>query len=158
MKVTIGKAVIECSAAELPAVLKEANAPESVPLRAKGGKARAEKLSPEERSAIAKKASAKRWAKKKELKPAIDMPPPVVTARVPVPPTKYVSGSVEKLLRLVLEDHVPRPINRKGMGKLAQAIYGREDNVTINNVRSLIQTHIRKGNLKPVGHGEFDLT
>jgi hypothetical protein len=147
-------------------VLKEANAPESSSMSAKGGKARSAKLSPAERSAIAKKASAKRWAKKKELKPAqtpnfppaIDMPPPVVTARVPVPPTKYVSGSVEKLLRLVLEDHVPRPINRKGMGKLAQAIYGREDTVTINNVRSLIQTHIRKGNLKPVGHGEFDLT
>jgi len=31
----------------------------------KGGKARAEKLSPEERAAIAKKAAEVRWAKKK---------------------------------------------------------------------------------------------
>lgn len=31
----------------------------------KGGKARAEKLSPEERAAIAKKAAETRWAKKK---------------------------------------------------------------------------------------------
>jgi hypothetical protein len=32
----------------------------------KGGKARAEKLSPEERSAIAKKAAEARWAKKRQ--------------------------------------------------------------------------------------------
>jgi hypothetical protein len=32
----------------------------------KGGKARAEKLTPEERSAIAKKAAQARWAKKRE--------------------------------------------------------------------------------------------
>jgi hypothetical protein len=32
----------------------------------KGGKARAKKLSPEERSAIAKKAAQARWAKKRE--------------------------------------------------------------------------------------------
>ncbi len=33
----------------------------------KGGKARAEKLTAEERSAIAKKAAQARWAKKREL-------------------------------------------------------------------------------------------
>jgi hypothetical protein len=33
----------------------------------KGGKARAEKLSPAKRKAIAKKAAAKRWAKRGEL-------------------------------------------------------------------------------------------
>ena len=32
----------------------------------KGGKARAEKLTPEQRSAIAKKAAQARWAKKRE--------------------------------------------------------------------------------------------
>jgi len=32
----------------------------------KGGKARAEKLTPEERSAIAKKAAQARWAKKRQ--------------------------------------------------------------------------------------------
>jgi hypothetical protein len=32
----------------------------------KGGKARAEKLTPEQRSAIAKKAAEARWAKKRE--------------------------------------------------------------------------------------------
>jgi ABC-type phosphate/phosphonate transport system ATPase subunit len=32
----------------------------------KGGKARAEKLSPEQRSAIAKKAAEARWAKKRQ--------------------------------------------------------------------------------------------
>ena len=63
----LGKSVIDIATGQVPDVDKPEKDPAAVALGRrgglKGGKARADSLTPEQRSEIAKKAATKRWAK-----------------------------------------------------------------------------------------------
>jgi len=64
----VAASIVDAATNDQPAVDASGKNPNAVALGRlgglKGGKARAEKLTPEERSEIAKKAAAARWAKK----------------------------------------------------------------------------------------------
>ena len=96
---------------EVQVVIEEVSSPQSA-----GGKARKEKLSPEQRKEIASKAATDRWAKKKASKAAPEPEPPKPAKRKlrPMPQQfKGASGYAEKRLAAAIKERA------EAMGRVA---------------------------------------
>lgn len=223
MKITIGKAVVECSPSELPFVLKAAGlepekAPERAPVASAKKKPKVEKKAekdvefrrsehgvgarmmeiiregkvtlPINGSNISKLGKlvygahvdegyrnrltrALIWARVTagELrqvsvgtfdleKPKVEVRvvPPGVSGKV-VPPKgkRNLDGVSERMMRAILENEVALPISGENIGKLARIIYGEETVEAKANTWSALNYGVKKGDLKRLRMGEYDL-